>query len=250
VDFGLGREEEKLDRILSTSVQVKSKRKLLGTEAYMAPEQKKGEPIDERTDIFALGMMLQEMLCNEIYCGHTLPGELNPLAKSLDAVVKRATAAFPKMRYQTVEELREGFMAVVRPGGSGASGVLKSVPGGAAAAPRPGSGIRPSVGDSSGSGIRPSSLDISPSSRNTPSVTPSTQMDAAVEAPAGAGQAAIRPAIAVLAAPSPASQAVAVAEEDELPEVKPLAALLRDPRFLWIAGLFALLALAILLSLF
>jgi serine/threonine protein kinase len=247
VDFGLGREEKKLDRILSTSVQLKSKRKLLGTEAYMAPEQKKGEATDERTDIFALGMMLQEMICNEVYCGHTLPGELNPLGKPLDVVVKRATAAFSKMRYQSVEELREAFLAAVRPGG-GASGVIRAVPGAAAAAAKPGSGIRPPVGDPSGSGIRPSPLTTSGPPRNGASVTPLTRMDAAVEAPPGPGEAAVRPAVAVMTAPSPA--AIAVAEDPDMPEVKPLAALLRDPRFLWIAGLFGLLALAILLSLF
>ncbi|KAF0240375.1 MAG: putative serine/threonine-protein kinase [Planctomycetota bacterium] len=245
VDFGLGREEKKLDRILSTSVQLKSKRKLLGTEAYMAPEQKKGEATDERTDIFALGMMLQEMLCNEVYCGHTLPGELNPLAKQLDAVVKRATAAFPKMRYQTVGELREGFVAVVRPGGAAA----RAFPGEAAAAARPGSGIRPAVGEASGSGIRPSALDTLAPPRNKTSVTPVTQMDAAVDGLPGPGEASVRPAVAVLEAVSPSIAAVAVAEEEDLPDVKPLAVLLRDPRFIWIAGLFALVALALLLSL-
>ncbi|MBI2922592.1 MAG: serine/threonine protein kinase [Planctomycetes bacterium] len=115
VDFGLGREEKRLERILSTSVHPKSKKRLLGTEAYMAPEQKKMEGTDERTDIFSLGMMLQEMLCNEVYCGHTLPGELNPLARPLDGVVRKATAAYPKMRHQTVAELREAFLAVLRP---------------------------------------------------------------------------------------------------------------------------------------
>lgn len=238
VDFGLGREEKKLDRILSTSVQVKSKRRLLGTEAYMAPEQKKGEATDERTDIFALGMMLQEMLCNEVYCGHTLPGELNPLAKPLDAVVKRATSAFPKMRYQTVAELREAFVAVVRPGAPGTS-----------VAARPGSGIRPGVGEASGSGIRPPAFDTQPPPRNGTSVTPVTQMDAAVTMADGPAEAAFRPAVAMLTAPSPAAAAVAVAEDDELPDVKPLAALVRDPRFMWIAGLIALVALALLLSL-
>ncbi|MEK7467570.1 MAG: serine/threonine-protein kinase [Planctomycetota bacterium] len=243
VDFGLGREEKKLDRILSTSVQLKSKRKLLGTEAYMAPEQKKGEPTDERTDIFALGMMLQEMVCNEVYCGHTLPGELNPLGKPLDAVVKRATAAFPKMRYQSVEELREGFMSVVRPG------ISRPVPGGTAGAAKPGSGIRPQVGESAGSGIRPSALDAPSPPRNGTSVTPSTRMDASVDALPNPAEGSIRPAVAVLTAPSPVAAAVANVAPDDVPDVKPLAMLLKDPRILWIAGLFALLALALLLSL-
>lgn len=213
VDFGLGREEKKLDRILSTSVQVKSKRKLLGTEAYMAPEQKKGEPTDERTDIFALGMMLQEMLCNEVYCGHTLPGELNPLARPLDAVVRKATAAFGKMRYQSVKELREAFAAALRPAG------------------------------------KESGLRLSLASQPDPrAATPATRMDAAVEPGSGPSESGVRPAVAALTAPSPAG-ADALPLEEDLPQVPPLAALLRDPRFLWIAGAIALVAVALLLSL-
>lgn len=218
VDFGLGREEKKLDRILSTSVQVKSKRKLLGTEAYMAPEQKKGEATDERTDIFALGMMLQEMLCNEVYCGHTLPGELNPLARPLDPVVRKATAAFAKMRYQTVRELREAFTAAARPGGASASGIRVSLAG----APEP---------------------------RAATSGTPATAMDAAVEPGTGPEAEGVRPAVAVLDAPSPARAEALAMEPGDIPDVQPLAALLRDPRFLWIAGAIALVAVALLLSL-
>ncbi len=242
VDFGLGREEKKLDRILSTSVQVKSKRKLLGTEAYMAPEQKRGEPTDERTDVFSLGMMLQEMLCNEVYCGHTLPGELNPLAKPLDAVVKRATAAFPKMRYQNVAELREAFAGAVRPAvaqnPAPGTGVIK-----------PASGIRPAVGEPSGSAVRLAISDA-PAARTRPSVTPVTQMDASVDPGSGASAEGVRPAVAVLTAPSPRAAEALPLEQQEIPQIPPMAALLRDPRFLWIAGLIALLALAIILSLF
>lgn len=219
VDFGLGREEKKLDRILSTSVQVKSKRKLLGTEAYMAPEQKKGEATDERTDIFALGMMLQEMLCNEVYCGHTLPGELNPLARPLDAVVRRATAAFARMRYQTVKEFREAFVGAVRPGGgASSSGIRVSLAG--APEPRPGA-----------------------------AATPATAMDAAAGPGSGPEAEGVRPAVAVLDAPSPAGAVGAALEPDDVPDVQPLAALLRDPRFLWIAGAITLVAVALLLSL-
>ena len=52
-DFGLAR---------LASQQITSHRKLQGTPAYMSPEQIHGEPVDHRTDIWSLGVMIYEMV--------------------------------------------------------------------------------------------------------------------------------------------------------------------------------------------
>lgn len=67
LDFGAARLED--TAITRTGVT-------LGTPAYMAPEQLLGEPADARTDLYALGVMLYELLCGSLpYPASTL-GEL------------------------------------------------------------------------------------------------------------------------------------------------------------------------------
>jgi serine/threonine-protein kinase len=94
---------------------------LLGTPAFMPPEQFTGAPIDNRTDLFSVGVILYRMTTGEQpFAGETLtavsykvvhtepipPSKLNPaVSKQLEAVILKCLAKSPADRYQTGEEL-------------------------------------------------------------------------------------------------------------------------------------------------
>ena len=69
LDFGLAREQalaaDEIDTRAATAAAITGEGQLVGTMPYMAPEQLRGEPSDERTDIWSLGCVLYEMATGE-----------------------------------------------------------------------------------------------------------------------------------------------------------------------------------------
>src|SRR2546430_13530423 len=94
---------------------------IIGTAQYLSPEQARGAPVDQRSDLYSVGVVLYEMLTGtvpfggdtplEIAMKHlsttpTPPSEKRPeVQHDLDLVVLRALAKNPEDRYASAEEM-------------------------------------------------------------------------------------------------------------------------------------------------
>ncbi|MBI3653290.1 MAG: protein kinase [Acidobacteria bacterium] len=113
LDFGIAK--------LKEDVQLTLHGQILGTPFYMSPEQWQGAPLDQRADIYALGVMIYELLSGALpfYAGSwqaVMQKHLHEIHQPLEAVqgdvplvvaqaVAKALAKDPAKRQQTIEEL-------------------------------------------------------------------------------------------------------------------------------------------------
>jgi eukaryotic-like serine/threonine-protein kinase len=119
VDFGIARAAGS-DTLTHTGV-------VLGSTAYLSPEQAGGQPVDERADLYSLGCVVYEMLTGQVpFSADTPiatmyrhvneeappPSTIVPVQRELEDVVMRCLEKDPKRRFASAAELEAALLAV------------------------------------------------------------------------------------------------------------------------------------------
>lgn len=109
-DFGISRTLEAVEKYTLTGVY-------LGTPGYMSPEQLGGKEVDSRADIYALGVMLYEMLTGVVPQGNFDPPRKlrSSLPPPLSQLVMECLRSDPEERPGTVEEIASRLERIEHP---------------------------------------------------------------------------------------------------------------------------------------
>ena len=134
LDFGIAKLlhrdiEPTDDLVVQSDPALTQHGRIVGTIAYMSPEQLRGEPIDERSDLFVFGAVLYEMATgrrafagadatavrNAILSDVPLPPEpTGTITAGLSAVIRKALHADRSARYQRAAEIKTDLQALQR----------------------------------------------------------------------------------------------------------------------------------------
>jgi serine/threonine-protein kinase len=124
MDFGIARALSDAQPAVTQTAAV------IGTAQYLSPEQARGEAVDARSDVYATGCVLFELLTgNPPFTGDSpvavayqhvredpkAPSEVNPsVPAALDAITLKALAKNPYNRYQTAGEMRDDLIRALQ----------------------------------------------------------------------------------------------------------------------------------------
>jgi hypothetical protein len=146
-DFGIA-------KIVESSAHLTATGGFIGTPAYMSPEQGLGQPVDGRSDIYSLGIILYEMALGRApYKAETplavvfkhvndplpLPRQGNPvLPEALEQVILKALAKQPQDRYATAADMVRALRAAIPEPADETTTVVAAAP-----ATTPGAAVKP-----------------------------------------------------------------------------------------------------------
>jgi eukaryotic-like serine/threonine-protein kinase len=138
LDFGLAKRSDPVPAADGATVTFETRTsggQLLGTVAYMSPEQAEGRPVDARSDIFGMGVVLYEMLCGRRpFRGETTLATLASILREdpptlrqlrleipaeLERIVKRCMAKKPEQRYGSATEVARDLEQLRKPVATG-----------------------------------------------------------------------------------------------------------------------------------
>ncbi|MFN2445538.1 MAG: protein kinase [Vicinamibacterales bacterium] len=139
LDFGLARAVQEAGDQTHTNITMAGT--VMGTPHYMSPEQITGDPLDARSDLFAVGAILFELLVGKAaFPGKTAPQVFHsivyeplpslggsPALAAIDRIVHRATVKRPSERYPDAAIMAQDIRAALRLADSGETPAARTV---------------------------------------------------------------------------------------------------------------------------